>query len=142
MKFSALFALVVILTGCAHDRFGTASDPARFAEQHRIVADVTCRSAQPRFYNTLCDEFHMLAMPPRVRWTVAFRIDRVIKGTISTSSFRLNDARDRTTPFTMRGFYFQTNVSYKVGFDRITEAGVAKGLEILTNSSTVRPKSL
>ena len=82
----------------------------------------------------------MLAMPPRVRWTVAFRIDRIIKGGIATSSFRLAEARDRATPFSMSGFYFETNSSYRVGFDSITE-GEVRGLEILTNSTTMRPNT-
>lgn len=97
-------------------------------------------SAQPRYYKTLRDEFRMLAMPPRVRWTVDFHVDRVIKGDITMTAFRLSDARDRATPFSMSGFYFQTNISYKVGFDGIIEGNV-RGLEILTNSATLRPNA-
>lgn len=129
---SALLLTILIFTGCTRARFATSNDAKRLTERHKCVADVTCLQAQPRHYKTLCDEFHMLAMPPRVRWTVTFRVDRVTQGNVTTNTFRLIDARDRATPF-LEGFYFQTNKSYRVGFDRISD-GEVRGLEILTNN--------
>lgn len=138
MKSITLLGVIIVLAGCAQDRFATTGDATRISERHRFVADVTCISAEPRYYRKLRDEFHMLAMSPRVRWTVDFRIDRMIKGNIATTSFRLNDAQDKATPFSVNGFYFQTNGNYRVGFDGITD-GEVRGLEILTNSTTMQP---
>ena len=125
-----LIPFMALLAGCAHDRFAITSDARRISERHPFVVDVTCTSASHRLYKTLRDEFHMLAMPPRIRLTAEFRIDHVIKGDVASSSFRITDARDRATPFCISGFWFQTNTSYRVGFDRITD-GEVRGLEIL-----------
>jgi hypothetical protein len=76
----------------------------------------------------------MLAMMPRIRWTADFQVDHVRQGNITNWSFRLIDARDSATPFCVTGFFFQTNRSYRVGFDRIAE-GEVRGLEILTTDS-------
>jgi len=123
------------LTGCAHDRFTITNDASRIYKRHSFVADVTCTSADPTFYNNLRDQFHLGAPLKRVLWTVAFRIDRVIKGDLLTNSFRLDEAQNKATPFSMMGFderefYFQTNVAYRVGFDCIKN-GKVRDLEIL-----------
>jgi hypothetical protein len=128
----------LFLTGCAHDRFAITNDASRIYERHSFVADVTCTSAESVFYNNFRDQFHMLAMPPRVRWTASFRIDRVIKGDLLTNSFRIDGAQNKATPFSMMGFdgsefFFQTNVVYRVGFDCIIK-GEVRDLEILTNN--------
>jgi hypothetical protein len=78
----------------------------------------------------------MLAMTPLIRWRVAFRVDRLRKGDITTNCFRLSDARNNASPFaTVWNFGFETNTGYRVGFNRITR-GEVKGLEILTKSPT------
>jgi len=132
-----LLPLTMLLTGCAHDRFAITNDAARISDRHTFVADVTCTSASFRFYKTLRDEFHLKAMPRRIRWTVEFRIDHVIKGDVAATTFHLVDARDSATPF-RSGIWFQTNVSYRVGFDRIVD-GKVRGLEIFTQGANGRP---
>lgn len=126
-----LLLLTVLLTGCTHDRFAVTNHATRIFDSHAFVADVTCTSADFRNYKTLRDEFHLKAMPPRIRWTAAFRIDHVIKGDVSATNFRLIEASDSASPF-RSGIWFQTNVSYRVGFDCIAD-GKVRGLEIFTS---------
>lgn len=142
MKSITTLTLAVLLAGCAHRRFALTTDADRLHRQHRFVADVTCIDAQPRYYSTFRDQFHMLAMSPRIRWTADFHLDRILQGEITNRSFRLIDARNRATPFSVTGFFFQTNRTYRVGFDRIAE-GEARGLEILaTNTAAKSPTTL
>ena len=144
MKPKLLLGLALVLsgglfvTGCAHDRFAITNDASLIYERHSFVADVTCTSAESVFYNNLRDHFHIFAPLLRIRWTATFRIDRVIKGDILTNSFRIDGAQNKATPFSMMGFdrsefWFQTNVVYRVGFDRIKN-GEVRDLEILTNN--------
>lgn len=133
-----LITFAMLLVGCAHDRFALTSDARRISDRHAFVADVTCTSATFRLYKTFRDEFHMLAMPPRIRWTAEFRIDHVIKGDVTSSTFHLSDSRDRATSFSTSGIWFQTNASYRVGFDRISN-GKVRGLEILAERKQFLP---
>jgi hypothetical protein len=139
MKTITLLLLTLLLPGCANRQFSVTNDVNHIFKRHRFVADVTCISSEPRHYNLPRDDFHMLAMPPRVRWTVEFRIDRVIKGEAATNSFRLNDARNTANPFDLFAFGFETSQSYLVGFDSLTKGEVC-GLEILGSNAPIFPK--
>lgn len=127
---SAVILSALALTGCARWTYDTARDHSTLAWHHRFAADVTCTEAQSRQYSTLRDEFHLLAMPPRIRWSVSFQVEQVLQGDLTNRCFRLVDARYRRSPFVSEGIFWHTNTTYRVAFDRITD-GLVKGLVVL-----------
>jgi hypothetical protein len=129
-KIILCLALVLsgILSGCASAQFKVVSDKQRLTKSRRIVAEVTCLEAAPRYYTTFRDRnFRILAMPPRVRQSATFQIDHVLKGESSDRTFALVDARDAETVY--RPLAFQTGKHYTVGFSRIVNHQV-KGLAV------------
>lgn len=123
-----LLPWTILLAGCAKDRFAITQDAEGMTDRHSIIAKVTCTSASFRHDNTLRDQFHLKAMPPRVRWTAVFHIEQVFQGNVPTTNFLLDDARGFAREHNA-ALWLQTNVSYTVGFDRIKK-GKVYGLEI------------
>jgi hypothetical protein len=123
-----LLGLIGLLSGCASAQFKAVSDKQRLADSHRIVAEVTCLEATPRYYTTFRDRnLTMLAKLPRVRWSATFQVNQVVKGELSDQTFMLVDARDAETLY--HPLNFRAGEHYTVGFSRIENHQV-KGLAV------------
>ncbi|HSY10413.1 MAG TPA: hypothetical protein VK840_05810, partial [Candidatus Dormibacteraeota bacterium] len=104
------------LLGCASAKFKVMPDKLQLTDNHRIVAEVTCVEAKPTEYTTFRDEYLRVgAMPPHVRWTVKFHVDRILKGTLAEQTFTIVDCRIAGNPYFR--FWFEAGKIYTVGFN-------------------------
>lgn len=118
-----VLVLSLVLTGCTTAKFRVISDEQRLTENRCIVAEAACLEATPKYYTTFRDRyFRILAMPPHVRWSATFRMDKVLKGNCPVQTFTLSEAVDAESPYSR--FAFKTGKNYLVGFNQISNGKV------------------
>jgi hypothetical protein len=124
MKPKLILCLALVLSGgligCASAKFKVMPDKQQLTDNHRIVAEVTCVEAKPTKYATFHDEYLRVgAMPPHVRWTVKFQVDRILKGKFAEQTFTIVDARIAGNPYFR--FWFEAGKIYTVGFNSVSD---------------------
>lgn len=124
MNFKLILCLAPVLSsglfGCASANFKVMPDKQQLTDNHRIVAEVTCVEAKPTKYTTFRDEYLRVgAMPPHVRWTVKFQVDRILKGKFTEQTFTIVDARIAGNPYF--SFWFEAGKIYTVGFNSASD---------------------
>jgi hypothetical protein len=123
------------LLGCSTEKFKVVSSREHLAENHQIVAVVTCTEAKPTQYSTFGDRYLSIgAMPPRVHWNAVFQVDEVLQGAFTNQSFTLNEIKDVET---WSHFYFKAGKRYTVGFNRTSNHKIKKFAVLSTNSPAV-----
>jgi hypothetical protein len=137
MKSKLLLGLALVLSGglfgCASAKFKVMPDKQQLTDNHRIVAEVTCVEAKPTKYTTFRDEFLRIgAMPPHVRWTLTFQVNKILKGQFVGRSITLVDARIDGNPYFR--FWFETGKMYTVGFNSVSDNQV-NGFAVLGHES-------
>jgi hypothetical protein len=98
VKLKLLLGLALVLSGglfgCASAKFKVMPDQQQLMKNHRVVAEVTCLVAKPTPYMTFRDRYFRIgAMPPHVRWTVTFQVNKILKGKLAEQTVTLVDSR-------------------------------------------------
>jgi hypothetical protein len=87
---------------------------------HCIVAEVTCLKAKAREYTTFREQYFSIgAVPPRVRWTVTFQVNKIVKGNFAEQTIAIVDARVAGNPYAL--YRFKVGTIYTVGFNSISD---------------------
>lgn len=108
------------LSGCASAKFKVTPDQQQLMKNHRVVAEVTCLVAKPTPYTTFRDRYFRIgALPPHVRWTVTFQVNKILKGKFAGQTVTLVDSRIAGNPYFH--FYFEAGKIYTVGFNSASE---------------------
>jgi hypothetical protein len=116
---SKLLCLALVLSGglfgCASAKFKVIPDKQQLMENHRIVAEVICLETKPRQYTTFRDQYFRIgAMPPHVRWTVTFQVNKILKGKFAGQTVTLVNSKIAGNPYFR--FWFEAGKIYTVGF--------------------------
>ena len=120
LTLACLFCvLLCTATGCVTNKFKVVDDSRQLAEGRRVVTVVTCTKAEPIYQRSFRDEYLSEGiMPPHIRWTANFHVDRVLQGNLAAETITLVDARDVGEPYS--AFVFEKGKTYTIGFNSVS----------------------
>jgi len=125
--------LAMLLGGCAHSHYSFSRHENKFADDHKIIADVTCIREEKFGYYRFGDNF-LFCCVPRVRLTANFQIDRVTKGDTTNHSFSIVNAVGKDTKYSVDRVFgidkLEPNTTWRVGIGRIVD-GETRSIEFL-----------